>query len=59
MPQDDEFDIPGMKGTGRTRFSKTAWGLELWDLLVAAISLIYEPELQASPVGSESVRCAR
>ncbi len=28
------------------RFSRTAWGLEIWEMLVMSITLLYEPELQ-------------
>lgn len=45
--QDDELDIPGLAKTGgKMRFSRSAWGSELRDLLESAISLLYEPELQ-------------
>ncbi len=45
--QEEELDIPGLAKTGgKTRFSRTAWGLEIWEMLVMSISLLYEPELQ-------------
>jgi hypothetical protein len=45
--QDEELDIPGLAKTGgKLRFSRTAWGLEIWEMLVMSISLLYEPELQ-------------
>jgi hypothetical protein len=30
----------------RTKFSRLAWGYELYDLLCCAIDYLYEPELQ-------------
>jgi hypothetical protein len=48
--QDDELDIPGLAKTGgKTRFSRSAWGFELKDLLDFAIALLYEPELLVIP----------
>ena len=45
--QDEDLDIPGYSKAGsKTRFSRTAWGLEIWELLNMSMSLLYEPELQ-------------
>ena len=30
----------------KTKFSRLAWGLEMYELLSVAIDLLYEPELQ-------------
>jgi len=45
--EDEDLDIPGHSKAGsKTRFSRTTWGLEIWELLNMSMSLLYEPELQ-------------
>ena len=44
-----EEEIPDNSGSGekkKTKFSRLAFGLELWDMLTMATELMYEPELQ-------------
>jgi hypothetical protein len=31
---------------GKKKFSRLAWGLEIWDLICISVVLMYEPELQ-------------
>ena len=38
------MEIPGTGG--KSRFSRSAWGLEIWELINSAFCLLYEPELQ-------------
>ena len=43
------MDLAGAAGGGaaaRKKFSRLSWGLEIWDLICAAVELMYEPELQ-------------
>jgi hypothetical protein len=48
LSQDEDLDITGLssKAGGKTRFSRTAWGEEILDLVGVSISLMYQPELQ-------------
>ncbi len=51
--QEDD-DLAGIGGGGKkTKFSRLAWGLEIWDLICIAVELMYEPELQVSRVSTE------
>mmetsp|Transcript_15870 Transcript_15870/g.42902 ORF Transcript_15870/g.42902 Transcript_15870/m.42902 type:complete len:189 (-) Transcript_15870:2190-2756(-) len=44
--QDDEDQGSGHGGAAKkSRFSRLAWGLEIWDMMCVAVELIYEPEL--------------
>lgn len=42
--QEDDADPGG--GGRKTKFSRLAWGLEIWELLQCSVELLYEPELQ-------------
>jgi hypothetical protein len=46
--QEDDVDFGGGSAAAakKTKFSRLAWGLEIWDLLRCCIELMYEPELQ-------------
>ncbi len=44
--QEGEVDVAGPSASSRKKFSRLAWGLEIYDLLSGAIEQIYEPELQ-------------
>ena len=55
--QEDD-DLAGIGGGGKkTKFSRLAWGLELWDLICIAVELMYEPELQVSRVATHREPC--
>jgi hypothetical protein len=52
--QEDD-DLAGIGGGGKkTKFSRLAWGLEIWDLICIAVDLMYEPELQVSRITADS-----
>ena len=45
------MELAGAGGGGaglRKKFSRLAWGLEIWDLICVSAVLMYEPELQVS-----------
>jgi len=47
--EDEDLDVIGLSSRtgGKTRFSRTAWGEEILDLVGISISLMYQPELQS------------
>jgi hypothetical protein len=44
--QEEDMDMVGPSSAKKTKFSRLAWGLEIWDLMRCSIELMYEPELQ-------------
>ena len=54
LQEDDDLAGIGGGGGKKTKFSRLAWGLEIWDLICIAVELMYEPELQVRTISNKT-----